>query len=127
MHLRKNQGFSLLEIMIVVLIIGLLAGGIALTLSGNVTQARQNRAKSDIAVIVKAVEQYRLNEGVYPSNRDGLDVLDIDGTLDPWGRPYQYETPGPGDRDYLVITYGADGREGGDDEAADVSSATFKQ
>ncbi|MEO1237598.1 MAG: type II secretion system protein GspG [Planctomycetota bacterium] len=119
---RGRGGFTFIEIMVVVVIIGLLAGAVALRVTGNVAQARQNRAKSDIATIVTAIETYRLNTARLPTNAQGLSVLPIDRGVDPWGRAYQYNVPGPAGEEFEVVSYGADGRPGGEDEDADVVS-----
>ncbi|MEM8736895.1 MAG: type II secretion system protein GspG [Planctomycetota bacterium] len=119
---RRGAGFTFIEIMVVVVIIGLLAGAVALKVSGNVAQARQNRAKSDIATIVTAVETYRLNHARLPTNAQGLSVVSIESNTDPWGRGYQYNIPGPDGNDFEVVSYGADGRPGGEDEDADIVS-----
>lgn len=125
-HRPRCTAFSFLEIMVVVVIIGLLAGAVAIKVSDYVDKARLNRAKSDIAVIVNAIESYYLNEGNYPTNEDGLADLPIDKAKDPWGRPYQYNQPGRNEP-YEVICYGADGREGGEDADGDISSETLEE
>lgn len=119
---RRLPGFSLIEIMVVVVIIGVLAGAVALKVGQNVSRARVNVARSDVATIAQAVESARLHNGRLPTAREGLSGLDVTSTLDPWGNPYQYNVPGPGGHDYEVVSYGADGREGGEGEDADVAS-----
>ncbi|MEM8782382.1 MAG: type II secretion system protein GspG [Planctomycetota bacterium] len=119
---RRVRGFTFIEVMVVVVIIGLLAGAVALKVTSNVAQARQNRAKSDIATIVTAIETYRLNSARLPTNAQGLSVLAIESTTDPWGRDYQYNVPGPSGKDFEVVSYGADGQPGGEDEDADIIS-----
>lgn len=108
----------------VVVIIGLLAGAVAWNVTGVVDSAKTNRARSDIAAITKALDNYYLQHSRYPSNSEGLDKLALkSNTLtDPWGQPYRYNKPGPGDEPYEVFSLGADNREGGDDGKADVYS-----
>jgi len=114
-------GFSFLEVMVVVVIIGLLAGAVAINVRSRVDKARVNRARSDIATIVNALETYYAEHGKYPSNEQGLQVLDLKGSSDPWGRPYVYNQPGR-KGPFEVLCYGADGQEGGDGADKDVSS-----
>lgn len=118
---RSSAGFSLIEVMVVVVIVGMLAGAVALKVGGYMETARANRAKSDIASIVDAIEAYHLMHSRYPSNEEGLSGLPLDQTNDPWGRPYGYNRPGR-DKPYEVFTLGEDGREGGEGAAADVYS-----
>jgi len=114
-------GFSFIEIMVVVVIIGLLAGAVAIKVSDYVDKAKINRARSDVATIVNAVEAYYAEHGQYPTNDEGLSVLSLKNLTDPWGRKYQYNQPGP-DEPYEVITHGADGQEGGEGPSADIAS-----
>jgi general secretion pathway protein G len=122
MNQRRKQGFSLIEVMVVVVIIGLLAGAVALKAGGFMDSAKQNRARSDIAAIVKAVEAYRLTHHHYPGIEQGLDGLAITSRTDPWGQRYQYNRPGPDDQPFEVFTLGEDQREGGEGPDADIFS-----
>jgi len=115
-------GFSLIEVMVVIVIMGLLAGAVALKVTGYMDTAETNRARSDIAAIVDAVELYRLEHKQYPTNEQGLDVLSLTNTTDPWGNRYEYNSPGPDGEPFEVVTYGADGREGGEGKDADIYS-----
>ena len=119
-------GFSFIEVMIVVVIIGLLAGAVAIKVSDYTDKARRNRARSDIATIVNAVESYYADEGRYPSNDEGLDGLPLKSNTDPWGRPYQYNQPGRSEP-FDVICYGADGREGGEGADEDITSDNLEE
>ncbi|MFW5682701.1 MAG: type II secretion system protein GspG [Phycisphaeraceae bacterium] len=121
---RSRRGFSFIEVMMVVVIIGLLAGAVAWNVTGVVDSAKTNRAKSDIAAISKALDTYYLQHSRYPSNSEGLEKLALKSNklTDPWGNRYRYNKPGPGDEPYEVFTLGADNREGGDDGKADVYS-----
>lgn len=119
---RRAAGFSFIEVMVVVVIIGLLAGAVVLRVGGYMETAKLNRAKSDIATIVNAVETFYLTHNRYPTNEEGLEPLPLKNRKDPWGRPYEYNSPGR-DGPFEVISYGADGREGGDGGDADVCSS----
>ena len=135
---RTNQGFTLLEIIVVVAIIAILAAYIAPKVAGRVDDARISKAKSDIRVLESSLELYKLDNFVYPSNGQGLDALvnkpSGEGTKnwrdggyikklnkDPWGNKYQYTYPGSnGELD--VFSLGADAAVGGVDEAADIGN-----
>ncbi len=117
----RGRGFSLIEIMVVVVIIGMLAGAVAIGVNGYMDTARTNRAKSDIATIVDAVEAYKLTQGRYPSSDEGLEPLPLKNTLDPWGKAYGYNNPGQNEP-FEVYTLGADGRDGGEGIDKDIYS-----
>lgn len=123
---RRSSAFSLIEIMVVVVIIGILAGAVAVGMGQYVDSARINRAKSDIATIVMAIENYKIGpgNGSYPTQDVGLSVIDFEqGTgQDPWGRAYEYLVPGQNDEPYEVYTLGRDGRDGGEGVDADIYS-----
>lgn len=117
-------GFSLVEIMVVLVIIGLLAGVVTINVRGYMVRANQNAAKAEIATICNALETFYLHHNRYPTNEEGLEILttvsDASGEAilsrlpnDPWGNPYQYNTPGR-DGPYEVLSLGADGRDGGE-------------
>jgi general secretion pathway protein G len=132
------RGFTLLELLVVVVIIGLLAGFVAPRYFGQVGKSEVNVAKAQIDALEKALDQYRLDTGVYPSTELGLKAL-VERPpnepkwagpylrkavpLDPWGRPYLYRSPSeqPG-LDYDLISLGRDGQPGGSGEAADISN-----
>lgn len=116
-----SRAFSLVEIMVVVVIIGLLATAVALRVRHYVDNAKTNRARADIATIVSALESYYAEHSLYPSNDEGLNVLPLTTLKDPWGRPYQYNQPAA-EHPYEVISLGADGREGGSGIDADLHS-----
>jgi len=119
---HSRRAFSLIEVMVVVVIIGLLAGAVAIKVTGYMDTAKTNRAKSDIATIVDAIEGEYLKTSRYPAVDEGLDALPLKNVNDPWGRRYQYNTPGPEDWAYEVYTLGADGRPGGEGIDADIFS-----
>lgn len=121
--LRSRRGFSLVEIMVVVVIIGLLAGAVTLKVGGYLGTAKQSRVKSDLATIKKAVESYYMTHMTYPSVDQGIDVLPIDNKADPWGNKYIYNRPASrSDAPFEVYTLGEDGRQGGEGPNADVYS-----
>ncbi len=131
-----ERGFTLIEIMIVVIIIGLLAGLVGPRLFGKLTQAKQKSAKAQIELFGTALDAFRLDVGRYPTTEEGLKALrekpsGLDAwkgpylpkeiPLDPWGRPYLYKSPGE-HGEYDLISYGLDGVEGGEGENGDVVS-----
>ena len=122
----RRYGFSLIEVMIVVVIIGLLAGVVTYATSGYLGRAKRERARSDVATYAGAVDGYYLANGRYPDNREGLKALAPNFVKvvqnDPWGRPYQYVQPGR-TGPYDVVCYGADGREGGTGDDADITNS----
>ncbi|WP_416057390.1 type II secretion system major pseudopilin GspG [Stenotrophomonas maltophilia] len=132
----RQQGFSLIEIMVVVVIIGILAALIVPRLMDRPDQARVVAARQDIAALMQALKLYRLDNGRYPGAEQGLQAL-VDppqgsGAVpvtpylerlpnDPWGHPYQYQNPGrQGDID--VFSLGADSKPGGEASNADIGS-----
>ncbi len=121
-----RPAFSLVEIMIVVVIIGLMAGLVTYATTGYLDRAKRQRARSDLATYSGAVDSYYLVKGSYPPTSDGLQILvpEFIKVLrkDPWGNPYQYVAPGKSGP-YDIISYGADGREGGTDADADLTNS----
>lgn len=135
----KDSGFSLLELMVVVVILSILALVIVPRVIDRPDQARAARARSDIAAVSSAVALYRLDNFRYPTTAQGLQALVTRPTndpvpsnwssggymdrlpVDPWGQPYQYLSPGV-HGDFDVFTYGADGVSGGTGADADVGS-----
>jgi general secretion pathway protein G len=133
-----QQGFTLLEIMVVVVIIGLLAAMIVPNFMGQVDTAAINRAKQDIRTIETALNMYRLDNFKYPSTDDGLEALVTNPgenaapnwspklpkvPIDPWKNPYGYRYPGQGGREFDVFSLGADRQEGGEGVNADINNA----
>jgi general secretion pathway protein G len=133
-----QRGFTLIEIMVVVVIIGILAALVGPKLFGQVDRARISAAKAEISTIENAMKFYRLDNFVYPSTEQGVEALvtkpndpnvknwNPGGYLerlpkDPWGNPYIYRNPGTqGEID--VLTLGADGVEGGVENNADIGN-----
>jgi general secretion pathway protein G len=133
----RRRGFSLVEIMIVIVIIGLLAGVVTVNVRSYLAKAKQNTARQEIATIVHALEAFYTTYGRYPNNDEGITVLaeptpklpepPLKGTpTDPWGNPYQYNAPGRSGP-FEVICYGANGREGGEGVDQDISSDHLKE
>lgn len=120
-----TQGFSLIEVMVVVVIIALLAGAVGISVAGYTDRGRVAKAKSDLATISGAVKSYYGDHGRYPDPSEGLSLLVPDYldqlSKDPWGSDYQYELPGT-NGPFDVICFGADGREGGDGKDADLTN-----
>ena len=127
--LRKRQsGFTLIEIMVVVVIIGMLATLILPKVLGRQDQAFQAKAKSDIRALASAVKLYKLDNFKYPSSSEGLNILVtankgyIDKLpKDPWGNDYQYSSPGQ-NLDFDIWTLGADGQSGGAEVNQDIGN-----
>ena len=132
---RARRGLTLVEVLAVVVILGLIAGTLTYTFSGQMSTAKRNLAKTGIGVVVDGIERYALDQGRIPTMEEGLQVLvetrtrsgdpylKRDKLIDPWGSPYQYVTPGP-ESAYQVISLGADrvlGGEAGSD-AEDLTS-----
>ena len=122
---RRRAGFSLIEIMIVIVIIGLLAGLVTVATTGYIERAKRQRARSDLATYSGAVDAFYLAHGYYPDNQTGLKVLAPEFIKviqnDPWGHSYQYVQPGK-QGPYDIICYGADGKEGGTGADADMTN-----
>src|SRR5690242_14995390 len=130
-------GFTLLELLVVVVIIGLLAGFVAPRYFNQVGKSEINVAKAQIDALEKALDQYRLDTGHYPSTELGLvalvqkpqaepkwagPYLRKEVPLDPWGKPYVYKMPGEKGADFDLLSYGKDGQPGGSGENADITN-----
>ena len=127
--LRRSaeDGFTLVELMVVIVIIGLLATVVVINVMPAQDTARMRKAEADIATLEQGIEMYRLNRMNYPSSGDGLQALVSEGFIkrlpdDPWGNPYRYAMPGRDGQPFDVYTYGADGQEGGEGDDADIGT-----
>lgn len=132
----EARGFTLIEVMIVVVILGLLATVIVPKILNRPDQARRTRAIMDIRSIQSALAQFKLDTGRFPTTSEGLGALvtnpgikgyNNDGyldkaPLDPWGKPYVYISPGLHTKDYDLESYGKDGEDGGTGFDADIES-----
>ena len=119
----KNRGFTLLELLVVIVIIGLLAGYVAPRYFSQVGKSEIQVAKAQIESFEKAMDQYRLDKRRYPTAEEGLAALQpyLKKALpnDPWDRPYVYRTPGARG-EYEIVSLGRDGKTGGSGEDADI-------
>jgi len=139
-----TPGFTLIEVMVVVVILSILATLIIPKIMGRPEEARHTKAMLDIQAISSALEMYRLDNSGYPTTDQGLEALVKKPTtepipkrwreggyleqvpVDPWGNPYVYLSPGL-HRDYDLISYGADGAKGGEGKDADIESWNLQQ
>ncbi len=139
--IKDTRGFSLIELMVVIVILGILAGMIMPRLMGRTDDAKVVKAKVDMAALDTALKLYKLDNGEYPTTEQGLKALieppeEEDGTgnwkkggylekrllpKDPWGREFIYLSPGA-NGEYDIISYGADGVPGGEDKNKDIKS-----
>ena len=122
---KNLSAFTLMEIMIVVVIIGILASIIVPKIMDKPGQARTQKAIHDIQAISSALNLYKLDKFTYPSTDEGLEILVnqyLDKKpMDPWGRDYYYLSPGE-TRDFDLSSLGADGKMGGSDENSDINN-----
>ncbi len=131
-----SRGFTLLELLVVMVIIGLLAGYVGPKLFGQIGKSEVKAAKAQIDALQKALDQYRIDIGRYPSTEQGLVALVARPAgeprwsgpylakavpADPWGNAYQYRAPGQ-HGEFDLLSFGRDGRPGGDGENADIVS-----
>jgi general secretion pathway protein G len=132
----RNAGFTLLELLVVMVIIGLLASYVAPRFFQQVGKSEVKTARAQIDAFDKALATYRLDAGHYPNTEQGLKSLVERPSdepkwggpylakavpLDPWGHPYLYRQPGDAGHDYELLSYGKDGQRGGSGENADLS------
>ena len=134
---QKAQGFTLLELLVVMVIIGLLAGFVGPKYFSQIGKSNVTVAKSQLQSFAKSLDAYRLDMGHYPSTEEGLEALMTAPAanpekwrgpylskkipLDPWGNPYMYRNPGT-NAEFDVISLGADGKPGGAGDNADLTN-----
>ncbi|HEX8571571.1 MAG TPA: type II secretion system major pseudopilin GspG [Allosphingosinicella sp.] len=124
---QAEAGFTLVELMVVIVIIGLLATVVIINVLPATDKAAVTKAKADVATLEQGIEMYRLNKLRYPSGTEGLQAISAEGYVkrlpkDPWGNPYVYAAPGRNGRQFEIYSYGADGREGGEGQDADIGN-----
>nr|WP_269450436.1 type II secretion system major pseudopilin GspG [Thermosulfidibacter takaii] len=144
--MKKSAGFTLIELLVVIVILGILATFLVPKIMSKPDEARVIKAKNDIKAIETALKMYKLDNGIYPTTEQGLEALIHKPTIppipknyreggyldtnkvpkDPWGNPYIYRSPGEDGRPYEIISYGADGKEGGTGVNADIKSWEIK-
>ena len=142
----SRKGFTIIEVLVVIVILGLLATFLVPKIMSRPDEARVAKAKNDILAIDAALKMYKLDNGIYPTTEQGLNALIEKPQIEPipnnykkggyidtsstpedaWGREYIYRAPGEEDRDYEIISLGADGKEGGEDFDADIKSYEIK-
>lgn len=133
----RKRAFTLIELLVVLVIVGMLVGVVAPRLFQNVGKSEVTTTRAQIDALSKAVDQYRLDNGRFPDNQEGLSALlqrpadtpDWKGPYlqkavpqDPWGQPYHYQAPGVHSPDYDLYSYGPDRKAGGENEGADIGN-----
>lgn len=144
---KTNNGFTLLEILIVITILGILASLVAVRVMDRPGEARTTKAQLEIETLENALKLFKLDNAFYPSTDQGLSALVEPPTVgrlpknwrdggylekgavpkDPWGNDYLYQSPGIYNKDFDLWSYGADGEEGGEGEDADVTNWTLQE
>ena len=135
---RSSRGFSLLELLVVLLLLGAFAGIFAPKIFGQAEKAKQKAAKLEIDQIGQGLDLYKLEIGRYPTTQEGLQALMVAPSgasnwngpylkrntvpKDPWSNEYKFVSPGDQNRPYDIISFGSDGKEGGDGDGKDITS-----
>ncbi len=134
-HIRSSRGFTLIELIVVMVILGLLAALVGPRIFGKVEKAKQSAVKTEIEMLGQALDLFRLDLGRYPTTEEGLQALREDPGIDNWDGPYvkkaipkdpwkydlHYQSPGE-HGDYDLYSFGADGSSGGEGENKDITS-----
>lgn len=135
MNKSIQQGFTLIEVMVVVVILGILAAVIIPNVIGKDEQARRTLATTSLSNVANALEMYRLDNHKYPTTQEGLEALVTKSASakvfpqggylksvpnDPWDNPIQYVSPGSGGKPYDLYSFASDGQEGGEGDNADI-------
>ncbi|MEJ5378216.1 MAG: type II secretion system major pseudopilin GspG [bacterium] len=144
---ESSGGFTLIELMVVIAILGILAALVAPSIIGRKEDAMRAAAKTQIKNFEQALKLFYVDNGFYPSTEQGLNALVEKPSIgriparwreggylesktvpkDPWGHPYVYISPGIHNRDFDIISYGADGQEGGEGKDADIQSWALEE
>lgn len=134
---NRQRGFTLLELVVVLVILGTLAALVGPRLVGHSSEARVTGAKTQIELFRQGLETFRMHVGRYPSTQEGLQAMQVAPPntpnwrgpyltkgipKDPWGRDFLYKSPGDAGRDFDILSLGSDGQQGGAGESADVVS-----
>lgn len=134
---KQLRAFTLLELLVVLVIIGLLAGYVGPRYFSQIGKSETKTAQAQLDALSKALDQYRLDTGRYPSTSQGLDALNQAPAdepqwrgpylqkkvpLDPWKQPYIYRHPGEHGNDFDLFSYGSDGKAGGENDAVDITN-----
>ena len=147
LRLLGRRAFTLIELLVVLVILALLAGIVLPRFLGRAEDAKVSAAKTQIGTFKSALNMYQLDNGQPPTTQQGLDALVAEPSStprarnwkgsylsdvtvvpnDPWDNPYVYQSPGPNGEDFFIMSYGADGREGGQGTDADVDSTQTSQ
>lgn len=138
MDAYREKGFTLLEVMVVLVILGLLAAVVAPNVLGTQDKGMVKKVKADIAILEQSIDMYKMDNFMFPTTDEGLEALvekpaarelknyTVDGyikrlPMDPWGNPYQYLSPGKHGK-YDVFSLGADGQLGGEGQNQDIGN-----
>jgi general secretion pathway protein G len=146
-RIQRAAGFTLIELMVVIIILGLLAAIVMPRIVGETDKARYGAAQAQMRILEDAMKRYKLDNGVYPTTEQGLEALvqkpssgvvprnwpeggyldKQEMPLDPWGNRYVYISPGQHSPDFDIKSFGADGLEGGEEYNADIESWRVQQ